>query len=379
MDPRVESQVGRIHASSTKAVVVTAGGGAAALQWLLATPGASRTVLEALVPYATDALSELLGYEPRQVVAIETARDMARAAYRRAKHLRPGDAPVAGIACTASLATDRPKRGDHRCHVASWTDEAYTTYSLSFVKGRRDRGGEDGVASKLVLRALAEASCVAFDLPLDLHEPERVEVSSVTHDDAIRPLIAGQVRTVTVHPDGTAVADEAVRGAVLAGSFNPLHEGHVRLAEVASEMLGDTVTFELAVVNVDKPPLEERVVRRRVAQFAGKSAVVVTRAPVYHEKARLLPGCTFVIGWDTAVRVVDPRYYGDDEKQMVAALEQVRASGCRFLVAGRVDGDVFRTLDDVEVPDAFEDIFTPIPEAAFRDDTSSTELRLKST
>ena len=172
------------------------------------------------------------------------------------------------------------------------------------------------------------------------------------------------------------VEDEPLDAVVMPGSFNPLHEGHRRLAQVASEMLGGReVVFELAVVNVDKPPLEESEVRRRLSQFQGRWRVVLTRASRFYEKASLLPGCTFVIGWDTAIRLVDTRYYGNDEVAMLSALSHIRASGCRFLVAGRVKGGVFRTLAEVAVPPGFDDLFKAIPESRFRADVSSTELR----
>ena len=60
---------------------------------------------------------------------------------------------------------------------------------------------------------------------------------------------------------------------------------------------------------------------------------------------------------------------------MVAALESIRRQGGRFLVAGRVDGGKFRTLDDITLPRGFEDMFDAIPESAFREDVSSTGLR----
>jgi hypothetical protein len=389
MDTDTQRLIERVHASHTMAVVVVTGAGSQALAWLLGVAGASRTVLEALVPYGAASFVEFVGHRPEQFVSAEAARDMARSAYRRAVHLRgtretplpnpqypvPSPQSLVGIACTATIATDRPKRGEHRCYVAAWTASGVTTYGLLLVKGLRDRPGEEDVVSRLVLRALAEASGVELDLPLHLDDRERVEVESVSYEDPIRSVVVGHVSSVTIHPDGRIVADAPVLGGVLPGSFNPLHDGHERLAEVASQMLNAEVTFELSITNVDKPPLEEAEIRRRVAQFAGKGSVVVTHAPVYYEKARLFPGCAFVIGWDTAVRLVDPRYYGGSEAKMLMALEETRRLGCRFLVAGRVDNGVFRTLDDVALPQEFREMFATIPESAFRYDISSTQLR----
>ena len=83
---------------------------------------------------------------------------MAKSAHKRALHLREGAAQVAGIACTATIATDRTKRGEHRCHIAAWHSSGVNTYNLTFIKGLRDRAGEDEIASKLVLRAIAESA-----------------------------------------------------------------------------------------------------------------------------------------------------------------------------------------------------------------------------
>ena len=62
----------------------------------------------------------------------------------------------------------------------------------------------------------------------------------------------------------------------------------------------------------------------------------------------------FVQGYDTAVRLVNPKYYGGDVG-MAVQFTQLRMRGCSFLVAGRREacGD-FKTLDDIVVPEALE-------------------------
>ncbi|MEE8336915.1 MAG: hypothetical protein V3R95_02515 [Dehalococcoidia bacterium] len=198
--------------------------------------------------------------------------------------------------------------------------------------------------------------------------------------DPLAELAGGEraVRLVAVAADGTVEALEAgvaAQGAVLSGSFNPLHEGHLRLAAVVAEMRGHDVSFELSVTNVDKPPLEASEVRRRVAQFRGEGRVLLTRAPTFVEKARLLPGRAFIVGWDTAVRLLASRYYGRSPQTMFEALAEMQALGCVVLVAGREHEGSFRTLADIDVPAAAARLFEAIPEARFRADISSTELR----
>jgi hypothetical protein len=163
-------------------------------------------------------------------------------------------------------------------------------------------------------------------------------------------------------------------GGLLSGSFNPLHAGHERLAQAAAVVLGMPVLFELPVVNADKPPLSYAEVERRLEQFRGRHPVVLTRAPLFRDKAALFPGCVFVVGYDTAARLVEPRYYGGEARRD-AALAEIRAAGCRFLVAGRAVGGVFRTLSDIAIPERFRDLFIELPESVFRLDLSSTEIR----
>src|SRR5207253_2225903 len=160
-----------------------------------------------------------------------TAALLARRARERAVWLAPG-VDVLGVGCTASLRSDRPKKGDHRIHAAAATAQGVRTLSLTLAKEQRSRQGEEEVAAR-------------------------------------------------------------------------------------------------RVVNADKPPLSEAEVRRRVAQLLWKAPAWLTRAPTFVEKARLFPGAVFVVGVDTAVRIVQPRFYGGSEEGMRTAMGEIRERGCR--------------------------------------------------
>jgi hypothetical protein len=165
---------------------------------------------------------------------------------------------------------------------------------------------------------------------------------------------------------------------LLPGSFNPVHQGHMALARVAEELRQRPVAFEISVTNVDKPPLTGETVRRRLAQFAWKAPVELTRAPKFVDKSRLFPRCTFVIGADTAERLFPLKYNGGDETQMHRTFEEIANSGAGFLVAARIDatGRV-RALKDIPMPHRYIDLFTEIPEHRFRFDGSSSEIRTR--
>jgi hypothetical protein len=42
-------------------------------------------------------------------------------------------------------------------------------------------------------------------------------------------------------------------------------------------------------------------------------------------------------GTDTMVRIIDPKYYGHSQSNMIAALEDMKRKGVHFIVGGRLE------------------------------------------
>ena len=114
----VTDLVRALHATAQQAVIEVAGAGTLALSWLHAAGGSSRTVLEATDRYCHASLAALLGAAPEPAVSAAVAAAMADAARCRARLLAGPATPVVGAACTAALATDRPRRGADRAFIA---------------------------------------------------------------------------------------------------------------------------------------------------------------------------------------------------------------------------------------------------------------------
>jgi len=376
MDKQLEQLVQSIHAAPTQLVLVIAGGGHSALSNLLSVAGASRTVLEGLVPYSAAAFDEFLGFTPAQHVTSATVRHLAGRAYTRARHLGEHTTDLLGVACTATIATNRQKRGDHRAYVAVWQCEQLTETFLFLEKGARDRAGEEEIVGKVILNTISHACDLATALPLGLGAGDHVVTTTISYNEPAAALAAGERQWFGIQADGQLYGAAERPAAILSGSFNPLHAGHLGMATAAAALLGTPITFELSAVNVDKPPLPAAEILARMGQFAGRYGVVASDAPTYLGKARLYPGATFVVGYDTAVRIFAPRYYQNSEAAMLAALAEIQAHGCHFLVAGRADEQgVFHSLDEIAIPAQFAPLFTAIPETHFRHDISSTALR----
>jgi hypothetical protein len=305
---------------------------------------------------------------------------MAQRSRERAAKLAPTGALLLGLGATAGLVTDRPRQGEHRCHIAVASTAGTEVSSIVLAKGRRDRAAEEDLVARAIVLCLARGCGVDAPSPrVLLGDDERYTTGTAAAlSDPIDRLIAGSLDRVTAWPDGRLAPSAPAPGVVLPGSFNPLHEGHLLLARVAEGLRQLPVAFEISVTNVDKPPLDSGEVRSRLAQFAGRARVELTRAPTFLEKSRLLPGVTFVMGADTAERLVAARYYGGDDARMTAALQEMADRGSSFLVAVRADsaGHV-RSLADVAVPPRFAHLFTSIPETRFRLDSSSSDIRAR--
>ena len=397
--------------------MVITGGGIASIADLLQEPGASRSLLEAVVPYSPQAIDQWLGRKPESYCSEETARLLAMQAFCRSLELSGEDAsansvapdPVAstgscdtkplniGLACTASLASDRPKRGDHRAHIALQTP--YATHYLNFTlaKEARSRHEEDLLTGDLTLLLLAETldtgetpkTCID-DFIASLTADDRLERKSAAMPSGCDRLLLGELSGVCIRPDeptnvlaeiplkniDSGIAANGVKpSALLPGSFNPIHHGHLAMLRTAREMLGDEVAIELSLRNVDKPPIDAIELEKRLMAMPAAPNLWLTNLPTFEEKSAHFPGTIFLVGADTIRRIADPVYYGGDIKLRLDSIQRIADHGCRFLVFGRLGHNGFESLADIDLPRQLLDICIEVPGDKFREDVSSTELR----
>ena len=289
-DAAWQQLISALHASGRKAALAITGGGSGAVGELLRVPGGSRLLIEAQVPYDALALATFLGFAPAQACSADTAIAMARSVRARAAKLVPADTDLVGLGATAALVSDRPRKGEHRFHIACANSARIAHCTGVMAKGRRDRAAEEDLVSRAIVLWLAHACGIAAPSPRSLLEADETFAESVVATlDPVDQLLAGELDRVTALPDGQLMLSAPRPPVLLPGSFNPMHAGHALLARVAEELRQQPLAFEISVTNVDKPPLAGETVRQRLAQFAWKSPVELTRAPTFLEKSRLFP------------------------------------------------------------------------------------------
>ncbi|MCL2623499.1 MAG: hypothetical protein FWD31_07525 [Planctomycetaceae bacterium] len=398
-----------IHASPMQLVIAVTGGGSLAISDLLTEPGASQTVLEALVPYGEAALGKFLGHPPEQSCSEKTARRMAAAAWERGKSpvLSVPHTHLMGVGCTCSLAGNRPKRGEHRAHWAVQSAAETLVAGIVFEKGQRSRLEEERLVADLLVETIAALAATpdhpATPMQSRLRPGETVVLQRATAPQDLRDVFFGNRTSCCIVPGDwpQVVPDEQIvlPQFLFAGSFDPMHRGHRRMVELVREKHGRDVpiALEIAVRNVDKPPLDFLDVQQRItsiAQTPGMADVPVwlTRFPRFADKSDFFRGVTFVVGTDTLQRITQGLYYQDavnatasavsataaTVNATMAAVNRLVTNGSRFLCFARRNADgQLETAETLDLPDSLRRIVDSVPASEFNDDISSTQVRTK--
>src|SRR5207244_4352615 len=159
---------------------------------------------------------------------------------------------LVGLGATAALVSDRPRKGEHRFHIAFANAAGIAHCTCVLAKGRRDRAAEEDLVSRAIVLWLARACGVAAPSPRSLVDAdEHYAETVVAAVETIDQLLAGELDRVTAQPDGQLLLSAPQPSVLFPGSFNPMHEGHQLLARIAEELRQQPVASELAVTNVD--------------------------------------------------------------------------------------------------------------------------------
>lgn len=359
----------RIHETPHRAVLAITGGGAEAIGELLRYGSGSNTLLEAVVPYDQQAFRDFVKGTPEKYCSADAASDLAASAYIRARQLHP-NGPVVGVGATSSLTKDGERIGrKHNAYIAVQNDDSTYACEVLLSDCQRTRTEQEARVSQAIIGCLAmmcgipaNQNCMSGNLISEgVHYgvgQEMVEVCKGQRD--ITPSMVNRENRV-----------------IFSGAFNPFHEMHEKIASKVAELTGRRIDLEICVKNVDKPALSHATIHSRrdhaveamyQKQWAGE--LFFTNTATFKQKALAFPKATFIIGWDTYVRLNDPKY-GDLEE----AASIFKNTGAKFLVFHRIINGV-SSVDAPNVPLRMAEFSKIIsPEDFPPVDMSSTQIR----
>ena len=357
----------KIHQSKYKITFVSSGGGTNAISSLLKVPGASNTVLESYIPYSKKSMDLFLNRKPDHYCSLNTSLSMAANAYKKCMQIDSEYKKkyFIGISVTASLATTYTKIGDHKFYISVQTESFTKSIECILIKGSRTREEEEQLITEYVLSLVAECCGIEKDMPSHNEKPI---IYIIKAEKSWKKLLNNDVNYIS--------SDRSTPELIFPGSFNPLHDGHLKMRELAEKKTGMRATFEICARNADKPPLTFHEIKRTLDQFTENDSWVMTSAGRFSEKAEMFPNSVFIIGADTLMRVFDEKFYLN-KKDMLDHIDRFNDHNINFLVFGRKVNNKFISLRDIVIPENIKRRCTGFEEGSFRDDISSTDLRLE--
>jgi nicotinic acid mononucleotide adenylyltransferase len=387
-----EQLVDLCHTTPHKCVIINSGGGVDIHSLLLRRGGGSATYLDGAIPHGRRSPSFWLKHHPEKAVHETVARGYAMAAYQHALQIREyPEQPVFGVGCTVvvGLGEGRPEREGrkHIVHAALQTPNETTQITFTFEPGQ-SRDYEETMIGQILLNLVAKGC----EIEQVCYSPDNLITKSASATDCwsphdLPPVIAREQPFCTYslsrntpspirHPPAPVLLHSS--------SFRPRHEAHIRMAEIAEEIVGVRCDLDLPIFNANKNPLTYIDIAERLTGLGGdhRCYLYLTNAATFIEKARLFPGCTFIVGYDTLERLPQPQFYTGGELERDWTFAQFEELGTHFIIFGRDDpvtGE-FKNFDThktgVTVADKFfTDHVTVVPQSKFRMNMSSSEIR----
>ncbi len=316
--------------------VIATGAGAGIQNWLWQVPGCSSFLVGAQFPYATRETDDLLTFKPEAGYASdETAIDLAMVAYQHAVGT-PEVEPV-GLGLTASVASVRAHRGEHRVHVACMTRHVTLTRTFVLPKGvgvaarLHDGAQSDRLALRMIKAAIDYQPGVRAE-----SQPEWVRECTVADEQArarlfLRPVFDRGRRKTLAEAGGFGERP------LFPGAFNPVHKGHEEMADLIVQSGHGEPVFTVCASAPNKPPVSVQDMLERANGLRHRSVLFTDGDPMYIDKARRFPGRGLVIGADAFARLFEAKWGLDT----TAVLTEMQQLGTTLLVFDRpVDGQL---------------------------------------
>ncbi|KAL0211690.1 hypothetical protein RCL1_005316 [Eukaryota sp. TZLM3-RCL] len=394
--------------SEQPCVYISSAGGCIVPSWFCSIGGSSKSFIGSSCGYNCSLTDSFLGFTPSQYASAETSHDLAVAGLHYLKKSLPDTSQVFSIGVSSALSTVPPRRGSDRAFISLIKVPSHQILSATIQFPRQVvsessescRPQQFNTIGLICLNLIAEGLGISSNYHVII--PNDVEYSinrcsfPVQLFNKVVSLYSSCLFLYTPNGNQSLLFDSAQyfpsKFGILCGSFNPLHEGHVLLGKKVSELFDIPVFAELTFNNADKGLVSNCEISKRINQFSTTaqnsrdqsfsfSGVIVNCFSSFIEKILFFKSViswenpVFILGYDTAIRLVDPKYYNNCINETQNVFDTFKLFNVKFYVAGRLVNDEFKSWSPSDyshlsnVSDLFESL------SDFRKDISSTELR----
>ena len=350
--------------------VIATGAGANIQNELWSVPGSSAYLSGSSFPYAPEEQEETLGFMPDHFCSEIASVDLAMAAYMKAYKFA-GKKPV-GLGLTASVASEKIHKGDHRIYATIITDDRVHSFETVLKKGsgavirKLDGSIADDLAFFMLVDALGvspfNSECTAIDFRT---YKDNTELARSRFFE--RPYFSANGKRSAQLPNSK-------HWALMSGAYNPPHEGHFGIANQVWEDFAHKTVFEITAEPPHKDGLSIQEMLKRAKSLKGYDALFTRKEPFYLDKARKFPGMPLVMGADAMLRMLDPKW----GLNIIEMFKEFKRLGTKLYVSGRsVNGERTSNEDILEtVSSELAPLYVELTETINGHwDFSSTEIR----
>jgi len=298
------------------------GGGSKVFEMITAKGGSSAYFIGGNLPYDQTSVDLLYSRNssPEKYTSLRTARGLAISGYenhlhwlyRNSKIIPAAKGKVLSVAATATLGYEGQREGRvNKICIAGYTHQTCFEIEKNLYGDRE--------AQEL------EAANSIYDFIMEV----------ISQDWDNLPMISKTSSGVTYVNEKLVLKNNPIKEdnvAIIPGSFNPMHPGHMELKRVTRQYMPDVknVLFEMTTENLYKPPLCGLDIAERVMQikdidptnevFITHEAFMEMKAMAILEENPHIKKLTFVVGDDVFKRMLEYR----DTKHWMENDERIR-------------------------------------------------------
>ncbi len=315
--------------------IAATGAGAGAQNMIWQTPGCSKYFTGATFPYGHEQLTDFLGYAPEKSVCEDVAIEMAMMAYYNAYQYgisNGGEDDCIGFGCTAAVATNRERKGDYVAYVSSCSEAGVSVWEIPLERtiGVYNRMYQGDVISQFIYDIAIDNKYGSADSYKENKVGNRAKElllsrSYWTSTGKRKPVDDFKSQVI----DPVTDTQSRIGRAIYPGAFNPPHAAHLEIARVTNSV------FNIEISPPHKSSLTVPEILQRLKLLKHHDVLLTDGLPLYLDKSNAFPGNPLVLGADSLVRMLDPKW-GPDPIKIIQAMSQ---NETRLYIVGReVDG-----------------------------------------